>query len=303
MITLSNISKNFGTTKAVKDISLTIKEGEIVGFLGPNGAGKTTTMRIMAGVLPVSSGSVAIDGQKFTSAEAELKGKIGYLPENNPLFEEMTVEEHLQFWGELKGLTASKLKDAINFSVESTSIQDVYYKVIRTLSKGYRQRVGLAQAILARPEILLLDEPTEGLDPNQRQDIQKLLNDLKKSRTVIISSHVLTEISKIANRLVIIHHGKVVADDTPKALTSKAGKEQKITIEVTGTKIAQELKKLSNVTKVTKVDTDTYEVIHSGKKDIRADIFNLAVKQKWTLLSTKTDEQNLEDIFSALTKN
>ena len=303
MINLKNISKSFGPTKAVNNLSLSIKSGEIVGFLGPNGAGKTTTMRIMAGVLPVSKGSITIDGKKFSTNEAELKSKIGYLPENNPLFDEMTVEEHLLFWAQMKGLQGKKRKNAIDFGVESTHIQEVYYKTIKTLSKGYRQRVGLAQAILAKPEILLLDEPTEGLDPNQRQDIQKLLSNLKKSRTVIVSSHVLTEISKMANRLVIIHNGQLVADGSPSSLTKNTGNAVKIKIEVTGKKIVETLKKIPKVSKVTKSATDTYEMSYAGKDDIRALLFNLAVEQKWTLLSSSISEQNLEDIFSKLTKN
>lgn len=303
MITLSKISKSFGQTEAVKKINLSIKPGEIVGLLGPNGAGKTTTLRMLAGVLPPSKGEVKIDGQNFLEDGQAVKAKIGYLPENNPLYEDMTVEEHMIFWSRMKNIGKGKPRqEAIRYAVESTGIETVYYRFISELSKGFRQRVGLAQAILNKPEILILDEPTEGLDPNQRKDIQKLLSELQKSRTVIVSSHVLGEISKLANRIVIVHQGQVVGDDTPENLVKSQAGLQEIQVEVTGKAVLAGLKKLPQVKSVKKVDKDTYEIISASKTDLRLKIFDMAVKNKWKLLETKKVERQLEDVFSELTQ-
>ena len=302
MIQLSNLIKLFDSVTAVDGIDLSIKPGEIVGLLGPNGAGKTTTMRMMAGVLPPSSGTVAIDDMSFDLYEHTLKQRIGYLPENNPLDTDLTVAEHLQYWGNLKGLNAAALKEGVAFAVENTGIEDVYYRLISTLSKGYRQRVGLAQAILAQPDILLLDEPTEGLDPNQRKDIQSLLSELKSSRTVIVSSHVLSEISQLAGRIVIIHQGKVVGDDTPKHLTQRSTGKPKVIAEIVGKAVLTGLKSLKRIEGVSKLADGTFEITFSGKKDIRPELFDLAVKKKWQLLNATVVEKRLEDVFSELTK-
>lgn len=302
MIKLTNVKKSFGETVAIDGISIDIKPGEIVGLLGPNGAGKTTILRILAGVLPQSSGKVIFDGKNFSDDEFYIKKRIGYLPENNPLYEEFTVEEHLNFWTRMKGIGENEEKDAIVFAVEKTGIESVYYRIIGELSKGFRQRVGLAQAILAQPEILLLDEPTEGLDPNQRRDIQQLLSDLKESRTVIVSSHVLGEISKLASRMVIIHQGKVVGDDSPKKLIQQHSDGKLVRVEVTGKAILTSLKSLKGVLKAKKVGKQVYELAVSAKKDIRSDIFEMAVKKKWKLLEVNQIERQLEDVFSELTE-
>jgi len=303
MITLNKVGKNFEQVKAVEEISLTIKPGEIVGLLGPNGAGKTTTLRMMAGVLPPSKGSLTINNHSFLTHGQELKQKIGFLPENNPLYDELTVEEHLQFWAQLKGIPKTKLPEARSFAVDKTGIGEVYYRLIGELSKGYRQRVGLAQAILSQPEILLLDEPTEGLDPNQRRDIQALLMSLKKDRTVIVSSHVLGEISKLATRIVIIAQGKVVGDDTPTNLTKMKSGRQIVEVEIVGNEIGASLKKLPGVEAVTKTATNFYQIEANRKKDIRPELFKLAVQKKWTLLTLRQVERQLEDVFSELTEN
>lgn len=302
MITLTHVKKRFGTHTAVQDVSLVIKPGEIIGLLGPNGAGKTTTIRMMAGVLPPSGGTIVINNKNFISHEQQLKAKIGYLPENNPLYEDMTVEEHLKFWGELKGLSGKDLKEAIVFAVEKTGISDVFYRFISELSKGYRQRVGLAQAILTKPEILLLDEPTEGLDPNQRREIQDLLNELKQDRTVIVSSHVLGEISKLANRIIIISNGEVVGNDTPQNLTKQHDARQVVEIEVEGKGILSELKKIKEVAEVEKLDSKIFRVVSKNKADIRPVLFKLAVKNDWLLLGMKQIERQLDDVFSELTR-
>lgn len=303
MIVLNQVTKKFGNIEAVKQINLKIKPGEIIGLLGPNGAGKTTTLRMLAGVLPPSSGTIKINDKKFLDSASTLKSKIGYLPENNPLYEEMTVEEHLLFWSQMKGIVSkSKQLEAINFAVHSTGIESVYYRFIGDLSKGYRQRVGLAQAILTKPEILILDEPTEGLDPNQRKEIQKLLSDLKQSRTVIVSSHVLGEIAKLASRIIIINNGSVVGDDTPTNLVKQKSNTQEIEVELEGTKIAETLKKIKSVTQVKKLETNRYLVTGGQDVDIRQAIFDLAVAHKWKLLEIQVKKRQLEDVFAELTQ-
>lgn len=303
MITVAKVSKKFGPSSAVDGISLTIKPGEIVGLLGPNGAGKTTTLRMLAGVLPPSRGTITIDGKRFDEAEHEIKRRIGYLPEDNPLYDELTVEEHLKFWASLKQIPKDERTKAIQLAVDSVGIGEVYYRLIGELSKGYRQRVGLAQAILSRPDILLLDEPTEGLDPNQRRDIQTLLHQLKKGRTLLVSSHVLGEISRIANRIVIINQGKVVGDDTPTNLTKSSGKQQVVIVEATGKAVLTNLKGLKGVDKVETAEGESmYRVLSTSKQDIRSDIFKLAVTKKWTLLTLKRVERQLEDVFAELTE-
>lgn len=302
MISLSNISKQFNGVMAVKKISLNIEPGEIVGLLGPNGAGKTTTLRILAGVLPASGGSVRVDGKTFEEHDGLLKRTIGYMPENNPLYEELTVEEHLQFWGKVKGIAPEKMAEAIEYAVEKTGIGEVYYRLIGELSKGYRQRVGLAQAILGKPQILILDEPTEGLDPNQRREIQALLNELKESRTVIVSSHVLGEVAKIASRVVIIHQGSVVGDDTPQRLVHVGEGKQVVRVEIKGTGVKKELGTLKGVEKVVDDGAGWFTLHAAGKKDIREMVYALAVKRKWTLLTLMQVERQLEDVFSELTQ-
>lgn len=302
MITISNLSKKFNNNLVVDNININIKQGEIVGLLGPNGAGKTTSLRMIAGVLPPSKGSVQIDGQDITINNS-LKKNIGFLPENNPLYDDLTVEEYLSFWADIKGIPQDGKKDAIDFVVERCGIGEVYYRPIGELSKGYRQRVGFSQAILSQPDILILDEPTEGLDPNQRQDIATLIKDLSHERTVIISSHVLSELAKIANRMIIIHKGAIVADETPENLRKLGSNAQIVEIEVKGQKVLSELKKIDGVVNVTQTKNNYFEIEVGKKKDIREKLFNLAVAKKWIILTLFAKERAIEDVFSQLTNN
>ncbi len=213
----------------------------------------------------------------------------------------MTVEEFLNFWSDLKGLEGEEKQEAIDFVVKNTGIESVFYRVISTLSKGYRQRVGLSQAILTKPDILLLDEPTEGLDPNQRTQIKDLIASLGKDRTVIIASHVLSEISQLAKRVVVISQGQVVADDKVAKLT-KMGEEQVLEIEIKGKSVLAGLKKVKGVTKASRIGTNLYALEAKTKQDIREEIFKQAKKHNWTLLGMKEKQQELEDVFSKLTK-
>lgn len=301
MLIAQDLTKQFNTREVVKNISFKIKEGEIVGLLGPNGAGKTTTLRMIAGVLPPTDGSITLDGKNVIDTP-EQKSKIGFLPENNPLYFDMLVSEYLEFWSNIKGLTGATKKDAIDFVVKSCGISDVYYRPIGELSKGYKQRVGLSQAILTKPDLLILDEPTEGLDPNQRHDIANLITELGKKRTVIISSHVLSELARITNRMIIINQGEIVADDTPENLRSAGGKKNMIEVEVTGRNVEKTLAKIKGVKKVDAKKEGMYVIEAEGKNDIREEIFKTAVAKKWKLLTLYRRESDMEEVFSRLTQ-
>lgn len=302
MIEAENLGKRFDTRFAVQDIRFRIKPGEIVGLLGPNGAGKTTTLRMISGVLPPSTGTVTIDGRTFENDES-LKGKVGFLPENNPLYDDMTVEEYLDFWCRIKSVPADRKAESVQFVTQSCGIADVYYRPIGELSKGYRQRVGLSQAILTKPDILVLDEPTEGLDPNQRHDIATLIRDLGKKRTVIISSHVLSEIARIASRLIVIHKGVIVADGSPEALRQSGGNRTSVVVEVKGDRIKSTLRSIPGVDRIAEEGPDTFVLESSKKTDVRPAVFDAAVRNKWKLLTLMRRETDIEDVFGALTSS
>ncbi len=302
MIALTKLSKRFDRQFVVNDVNLKIKQGEIVGLLGPNGAGKTTTLRMIAGVLPPSKGTVVIDDANIET-DSVVKKRIGFLPENNPLYDELTVEEYLSFWSDMKEIPQGERQEAIDFVVDRCGIVEVYYRPISELSKGYRQRVGLSQAILTKPDILILDEPTEGLDPNQRQDIAALIRDLGKERTVIISSHVLSELAKIVNRMIIIHKGAIVADETPDNLRRLGSSSQIVEMEVKGNHVISTLKKVDGVMDVHEAKKDYYVVEVEKKLDIREKLYKLSVKNRWTLLTLVAKERAIEDVFSQLTSN
>lgn len=302
MIRLSALSKKFNGNLAVNKLNLTIKRGEIVGLLGPNGAGKTTTLRMIAGVLPQTSGDIFINNINLKTDEKKLKKLIGYLPENNPLYTDLTVEEYLSFFTKIKGIEDNKVGKAIEFVVKATGINSVYYQPIAQLSKGFKQRAGLSQALLTKPDILILDEPTEGLDPNQRGQIQKLILNLGKKRIVIISSHVLSEVSKICNRIVIIHKGGIVADGKPSQLKNIDGKTSIVETEIEGREVLTTLKEIDGVIKVIKVGNNYYRLEVVKGKDIRKKVFKTAILKQWTLLTLYKKEIGLEEVFSQLTK-
>lgn len=303
MINLDNITKKFDRKTVIDGVTLKIAQGDIVGLLGPNGAGKTTTLRMITGVLPASSGTITIKDMDLFQHDQEIKALIGYLPENNPLYEEMTVEEHLKFWAELKGISKEKTNAALDFAVKSTGIAEVFYRPIAELSKGFRQRVGLAQAILTKPSILILDEPTEGLDPNQRKEIQNLIQTLGKDRTIVISSHVLSEVAKICNRMVIIHKGKIVADTTPSRIGLLSNNAKILELEIKGHGVKQALEHLPGVVKVKEEHGDCLSLEISKDADIREQVFRLAVEKSWVILTMHQKQVELEDVFSQLTKD
>ena len=305
MIDVKHVHKKFGPTTVVNDVSFSVKQGEVVGFLGPNGAGKTTTVRMIAGVLPPTRGTVEIDGVNLFDEEISHRPHIGYLPENNPIYDDMTVEEFLRMWANLKHIPDAIQQERIDDAVKSAGLDDVFYRPISELSKGYRQRTGLAQAILSQPDILLLDEPTEGLDPNQRNDIHRLIKGLGKKRTVIICSHVLPEITKMCDRVLIINNGQVVADSPTKDLNTLNQGETQYEVVLEGSKVKTTLEGLKSVTKVDRVKEDVgsrYIVSVDSDRDLRLELFDLAKSKKWKLYELMRRQQNLEDIFARLTK-
>jgi ABC-2 type transport system ATP-binding protein len=305
MIKVKNLHKSFGRVTALDGISFQVDTGEIVGFLGPNGAGKTTTMRLLTGFLSPDSGSITVDGQSLDQNLRQIQQQIGYLPENNPLYQDMLVAELLNYSASLRGITPAKLKNALDFAVSAMAIDDVYYRPIGELSKGFRQRVGMAAALIHQPNIVIMDEPTEGLDPNQRTEIRKLIKDLAKDRTIILSTHVMQEALAVANRLLIINRGKIVADSTPDKLS--AGKDQKvITLEIQGAKITAQLQKLKGATSVTtkRLSGTKYRatLTSSQSTSLQPELSKLIAKNRWVVWKLAEAESDLEDIFAKLTK-
>lgn len=308
MIKVENLTKSFGDTKAVDGLSFEVKQGEIVGLLGPNGAGKTTTMRLVSGYLFPDEGNITIAGIPVTAhtrEATELKRYIGYLAENNPLYKEMLVSDLLNFSAELKKISKDKRKSALDFAVNSVKINDVFYRPIGELSKGYKQRVGMAVALLHQPQILIMDEPTEGLDPNQRTEIRALIRELAKNRTIMISTHVMQEAQAICNRMLIINHGKLVADGTTDELFRAAKHERIIILEVEGNSVEFSLRTLAGVDHIdiqniaeNKIKA---KIITSENTELRPDISRLARENHWTIWQLSEEEHKLEDIFHKLT--
>lgn len=300
MITLTNVTKQFNGITAVEDLNFQVKRGEIVGLLGPNGAGKTTTLRMITGVLPPSKGDIKINNMDMKTQGFKIKKDIGFLPENNPLYEDLTVEEHLNFWACLKDIPQNKKVETIDYVLKNTGIGEVYFRQVGELSKGFKQRIGLAQALLSQPAILIMDEPTEGLDPNQRRDIKTLIQNLGKKRTVIISSHVLSEVAKMCTRLIIIHKGKIIADDTPANLAKSKGNLY-IEAQIRGKNVLSILKKITGVKNIKDAKNDYFVIETEIGLDIREEIYNASVKNGWKMLTLFKKEPELEEVFSQLT--
>lgn len=305
MIQVTNLSKSFGDIKAVDGLSFEIKEGEIVGLLGPNGAGKTTTMRLLTGFLSPDRGKISIEGISVEENPTAAQAQIGYLPENNPLYKEMLVSEFLELSAELKNISKEERKSAYDFTVSATGTGEVFYRPIGELSKGYKQRVGLAAALLHKPKILIMDEPTEGLDPNQRTEIRALIKKLAKDRTIIMSTHVMQEASAVCNRMLIINKGKLVADGTPQQLSRAAKKERSLLLEIEGSDIESALKALPGLesSKIEKISRGRYkaELIAQKDTELQPEISNLAHKHKWVIWELVEEEQGLEEVFRKLT--
>jgi ABC-2 type transport system ATP-binding protein len=307
-IVVENLTKIYGTQRAVDNISFRVKTGEVLGFLGPNGAGKTTTMKAITTYLVPNEGDIRVGEHSIHENPEEIKKKIGYLPESNPLYQDMPVIDYLKFVAELQGIPAGSVKDKIREMVVTCGLEGEKHKKISELSKGYRQRVGLAQALIHDPEVLILDEPTSGLDPNQIVEIRELIKKIGREKTVILSSHILAEVEATCDRIMIINHGKIVADGTSEELRKHAqGKEiLKVTIEDADANLIHEhLSALETTEMVDIINTDsnTFEVQSKQETSSRRNIFNLCVKQGWTLTELSPLETKLEDIFRELTIN
>ncbi|MFA9388368.1 MAG: ATP-binding cassette domain-containing protein [Prolixibacteraceae bacterium] len=300
-IQIENITKKYGHQVALNNVSFKVKTGEIVGFLGPNGAGKSTLMKILTGYIEPNQGIARIAGLKVDGDKIDFRKRIGYLPENNPLYPEMYVKEYLSMVAGFYHLKNKKQK--IDDVVEMTSLTPEVAKKIGALSKGYRQRVGLAQALIHNPEVLILDEPTSGLDPNQLDEIRKLIITISKDKTVMLSTHIMQEVEAICNRIVIINKGNIIADGTPveiKKMSEGIGQE---VIFSTMDKIKlEQLSTLPFIAKVKETSANEFLITSGSEQDIRPLLFKLAVDQNWTLLSLSEKQKSVENIFRELTQ-
>jgi len=296
---VSHLTKVFGQQKAVNDISFTIEKGEIVGFLGPNGAGKSTTMKIATGYLPPSSGTVLVNGYDVTTHSLHIRKMMGYLPEHNPLYLDMYVHEYLHFVGKVFKIPASSLKSRISEIISLCGLVREQNKKIEALSKGYRQRIGLAQALIHNPEVLILDEPTTGLDPNQILEIRKLIKDISYNKTVMFSTHILQEVQAICDRVIVINQGEIVADDSVNNLL-KHQERMSVLVEFEGEVNEEDLKALTGVQKVVRTDNG-YRLFANTGCDLRPEVFRFATDKKLSLIGLKQEENTLEEIFRSLT--
>ncbi|MBD3359974.1 MAG: ATP-binding cassette domain-containing protein [Candidatus Buchananbacteria bacterium] len=308
MIQVENLTKKFEGFTAIDNISFEIKPGEIIGLLGPNGAGKTTTLRILTSYFNPSLGKIKYDELDIIDNTIKIQQKIGYLPENNPLYEEMKVKEYLNYAGQMHDIPKTELKEKVNKATEICDLKSKQNQVIGKLSKGFKQRVGLAQALIHDPEILILDEPTEGLDPNQRIEIRDLIKKIGQAKTVILSSHVLSEVEATCDRVLIINQGKIIASGTPDELKKQATSQTKIFIKIEGPleKINETLKKTEGVERIisAKKEANLVDIVleTDSTLDLRKKLVHLIINNGWELYEISRQEKSLEDIFVNLTK-
>ncbi len=312
LLSLDGVSKEFHDITAVDRVSFDVDRGEVVGFLGPNGAGKSTTMRMVTQFYDPDEGEIRLDGVALGDDPVAAKRRIGYLAENNPLYTDMLVFDYLVFIARLRDMTGNDATRAIDEAVESTGIEDVYYRPIGELSKGFRQRVGLAQAILHRPDLLVLDEPTEGLDPGQRLEIRRLISNLGKDRTVLLSTHVLSEVRDTCSRLLIINKGRIAADGSVDELVAQASgagvKTVHLLVEIAGEGVADGIAGLDGVREVVhrqaSGDGRTALMVVAGvDRDLRPEVFGLARDRGWTLYELHREARSLEDLFLQVTED
>lgn len=299
-IEIRQITKLFGKQKALDEVSFEIKKGELVGFLGPNGAGKSTLMKIITGFLPPDEGEVVVNGHKVESKNIEIRKNIGYLPENNPLYTDLYVKEFLEMTAGFYKLKNGKHRVAE--MVELTGLGDEQHKKIRSLSKGYRQRVGLAQALIHDPSVLILDEPTTGLDPNQLEEIRHLIREISREKTVMLSSHIMQEVEAVCSRVIIINKGKIVADGGIQEIKSgKLNRNQVVIAEFSAPVKMEKLLAVEGL-KSAVLNGNNWEIESAGESDIRPAIFQFAVENNLTLLTLSEKQQNLENVFHQLTQ-
>jgi ABC-2 type transport system ATP-binding protein len=300
-ISVNSITKYYGGQKALDDVSFAIQPGNIVGLLGPNGAGKSTMMKILTGFIPATSGTATINGMDVLENSIEVRRLVGYLPENNPLYHEMYVKEYLEFVAGIYHLKNKKAR--VDEMIELTGIAPEYRKRIGALSKGYRQRVGLAQALIHDPEILILDEPTSGLDPNQLLEIRQLIQQIGSRKTVMLSTHIMQEVTQLCQRVIIINNGKIVADDTTANLQNPEKAEQVLVIEFDKPIAAEKLLKINGILKAESHNENRWLITSAASRDVRPDLFQLAVREQLTVLSLQKKDDSLEQVFQSLTKN
>ena len=307
MIEVKNVTKKYGKAVAVEDISFTIKEGEIVGLLGPNGAGKSTTMNMLTGFIEQTEGEIIIDGYDMLKKPKKAKREIGYMPEGVPLYTDLTVKEFVTYMAEIKKVNKKERKEKVEKIIEETGLKDVEKKLIKNLSRGYKQRVSMAGALVGEPKILILDEPTVGLDPKQITEIRNLIKELGKTHTIILSSHILSEVSQICNKVIIINKGKIIAVDTPENLENKVSNNNCIyvTIEDTDNKIESVKDKINGIKKLELIKSNedgTKEYMIEAEKDtdLRKTIFAEFAKENITIFEMKKADSTLEDAFMKL---
>jgi len=307
MIELLNVSKRFGGKTVVDDVTFTVNKGEIIGFLGPNGAGKTTTMRMITGFFPPSTGTVKVAGYDITKEPIKVKEQIGYMPENVPLYKELSVADYLKFIADIKGVAKSGKKGAIERVMEETGLADVKNSIIGKLSKGYKQRVGLAQAILNDPKVLILDEPTSGLDPKQIKEIRTLIKKMSGDRTIILSTHILPEVSVTCDKVIVINEGRIIAQDNVADLEKTFNKGARIHLEVEAPKgeFIKEMLAIKGVSSAEEKDEIepgiyTYTIDTQEGADLRREIVQRIARNKWALLELKRQQLTLEDVFLKL---
>ena len=309
MIDVQNLTKFYGHVPGIQDVSFKVESGEIVGFLGPNGAGKSTTMRILTCYMPATTGTATVSGFDVFESPLEVRRRIGYLPENVPIYLDLTVRDYLNFVADLKGIPRKKKKDQIEKVLPLCGIKEVVDRITGNLSKGYRQRVGLAQALLNDPEVLILDEPTTGLDPKQILEMRDLIRDLAGSRTIILCTHILPEVSMTCSRVVIINKGRIITQDTPENLTRQLEKKSTVEVEVAGPS-ADVKQKLESVPAVISVETrdslgavagsSVFHVESRPDADIRRELAAAVCGSGWGLLTLRSVSMTLEDIFVQL---
>ncbi len=307
MIEVQHLTKRYGRVMAVNDVSFRVERGEILGFLGPNGAGKTTTMRILTGYMPATEGKAIVAGFDVFDQAVEAKRRTGYLPETPPLYPDMSVSEYLDFVAKIKGVPSAERRARIKYVMERTRIADMANRLCGKLSKGYKQRVGLAQALIHNPDVLILDEPTAGLDPKQIIETRELIKELAGDHTIILSTHILPEVAQTCQRVVIINKGHVVAVDTPDNLTARlrGSETMYLQIDPSGADAAASITRIPGVTKVVESDRRDgmvgYEVDSESGRDIRRDLARTVVSSGWGLLELRPMRMSLEDVFLSLT--
>jgi ABC-2 type transport system ATP-binding protein len=306
MITVSDLTHYYGPMPAVENVNFTVRRGEILGFLGPNGAGKTTTMRILTGFMPPTRGTITVDGYDVVEKSLEVRKRVGYLPESVPLHTEMTVTSYLKYMGTLRRMNGRRIRSRIDDVIGLCHLEDYHKTLIGKLSKGFRQRVGIAQAILHEPEVLILDEPTIGIDPIQVVETRNLIQDLGREQTVVLSSHILPEVSMICERVLIIHEGHIVAADTPGNLAQHLQGVEQLEVEIGGppAEVLPVLRMVEGATEVThhpRPGVNAYRVKFREGYDLRDEISRTVVSNGWSLLSMQISSMSLEEIFLRLT--